>query len=114
FKFNVTREYKHNVKGCDFHALAKKHKVTSSMVRDWVKNQDKLQQASKDRQVGTRVACRMPGAGRKAQHHDLEERLHSWIVDRNNKGLRVKDKYIRLQALSIYRSQHNDERTTRT
>ncbi|EGZ30706.1 hypothetical protein PHYSODRAFT_417910, partial [Phytophthora sojae] len=63
FKFNVAREYKHNVKGCGFHALAKKHK----------------------------------------------EQLHSWIVDRNNKGLRVKDKYIRLQALNIYRSQHNDE-----
>ncbi|EEY64525.1 uncharacterized protein PITG_15770 [Phytophthora infestans T30-4] len=50
----------------------------------------------------------MSGAGRKAEHHDLEKQLHGWIASRNTRGLLVKDKYIRLHALNIYRSMSSD------
>ncbi|KAG3089321.1 hypothetical protein PI124_g17477 [Phytophthora idaei] len=45
FKLNVAREYQASTNGCGFHALSKEHKVTPSMVHDWIKNLDKLQRA---------------------------------------------------------------------
>eukprot|EP00644_Phytophthora_capsici_P003906 jgi/Phyca11/108461/e_gw1.15.746.1 len=50
---------------------------------------------------------RFPGAGRKPEFDKLEKQLHRWITARNKKGLRVKDKYIQLQALNIHRSQQD-------
>ncbi|EGZ24999.1 hypothetical protein PHYSODRAFT_486359 [Phytophthora sojae] len=37
------------------------------------------------------------------------DRLPAWILDRNAKGLRVKDSYIRLQAQNIYRKLHGPD-----
>ncbi|KAE8962446.1 hypothetical protein PR003_g31036 [Phytophthora rubi] len=48
------------------------YNVTTSMVRDWVKNLEELQRGSKDRQVGTHVVRRLPGAGRKPEYIELE------------------------------------------
>ncbi|KAG3025635.1 hypothetical protein PC128_g25028 [Phytophthora cactorum] len=79
-KLSVVNDYMPSVVGHGFHALAKKHHVTSSMVRQWRKLQDELTQASKDRQLGTRSLRRMPGAGRKPEHHTLEQQLHVWVA----------------------------------
>ncbi|KAE9289045.1 hypothetical protein PF008_g25979 [Phytophthora fragariae] len=104
FKRTVVSEYKRNVPGHGFDALAKKYKLLSaSIVRDWHNNRSKLEAASKDRQLSTRVMRRFPGAGRKPEYHEMETQLHAWVEARNNKGLRVKDKYMQLQALNITR-----------
>ncbi|KAG3250212.1 hypothetical protein PI124_g5140 [Phytophthora idaei] len=66
-------------------------------------NRQKLQDASKDRQIATRTARRLGGGGRGTKYPEVEERLHLWILDRNARVLRVKDTYIRLQAQNIYR-----------
>ncbi|KAE9006898.1 hypothetical protein PR001_g17093 [Phytophthora rubi] len=102
FKRTVVSEYKRNVPGHGFNALAKKL-PSASMVRDWHNNRSKLEAASKDRQLSTRVMRRFPGAGRKPEYHEMETLLHAWVEARNKKGLRVKDKYMQLQALNITR-----------
>ncbi|KAG2803386.1 hypothetical protein PC111_g18707 [Phytophthora cactorum] len=76
FKLSVANECKPNVVGHGFHALAKKHHVTSSMARQWCNLRDEQTQASKDRRLATRSLRRMPGAGRKPEHHQLEQQLH--------------------------------------
>lgn len=107
FKRQVASKYKPNTRGHGYHALALEYKVSSSMVRSWVEQLDKLEGALRDRQVVTRMQRRFPGAGRKPEFDKLEKKLHLWITARNKKGLRVKDKYIQLQALNIHRSQQD-------
>ncbi|KAG3055089.1 hypothetical protein PC122_g21813 [Phytophthora cactorum] len=82
FKLSVANECKPNVVGHGFHALAKKHHVTSSMARQWCNLRDEQTQASKDRRLATRSLRRMPGAGRKPEHHQLEQQLHvaQWVL----------------------------------
>ncbi|KAG3073100.1 hypothetical protein PI125_g22332 [Phytophthora idaei] len=104
FKLSVANEYKPNVVGHGFHALAKKHHVTSSMARQWCNLRDELTQAPKGRRLATRSLRRMPGAGRKPEHRQLEQQLHVWVATRNKKELSVKDKYIQLHALNVHRS----------
>ncbi|KAG2903208.1 hypothetical protein PC116_g25874 [Phytophthora cactorum] len=104
FKLSVANECKPNVVGHGFHALAKKHHVTSSMARQWCNLRDEQTQASKDRRLATRSLRRMPGAGRKPEHHQLEQQLHVCVATRHKKELRVKDKYILLHALNVHRS----------
>ncbi|KAG3128825.1 hypothetical protein C6341_g24399 [Phytophthora cactorum] len=53
FKLSVANECKPNVVGHGFHALAKKHHVTSSMARQWCNLRDEQTQASKDRRLAT-------------------------------------------------------------
>ncbi|EEY69347.1 uncharacterized protein PITG_05574 [Phytophthora infestans T30-4] len=104
FKLSVISEYRVGVDGSDFQALAKKHKVIPSMVRNWSDSKDLLVNASKIRQLATRSRRRMPGACRKSEHHALEQQVHDWVVTRSRKGLRVKDKCIQLHALNIHRA----------
>ncbi|KAG3004834.1 hypothetical protein PC116_g4381 [Phytophthora cactorum] len=104
FKLGVANEYKPNVVGHGFHALAKKLHVTSSMARQWCKLRYELTQSSKESRLATRSLRRMPGAGRIPEHRQLEQQLHDCVATRNKKGLRVQDKYIQLQALNIHRT----------
>ncbi|KAG2862693.1 hypothetical protein PC113_g6055 [Phytophthora cactorum] len=70
----------------------------------WHKKKEALSAAAKDHGLATRSLRRFPGGGRKPQHQYLEQQLHAWVVTRNKKGLRVKDKYIQLQTLNLSRS----------
>ncbi|KAG2881683.1 hypothetical protein PC117_g26350 [Phytophthora cactorum] len=102
-KLAVIAEHEEGVAGSGFYALSNKHDVASGTLRGWWQNRQKLQDASKDKQIATRTARRLGGGGRGPKYPEVEERLHLWILDRNAKGLRVKDSYIRLQAQTIYR-----------
>jgi len=108
-KLAVTADHEEGITGSGFHALGIKHGVAPGTVRGWWNDQHKLQEASKNRQVSTRTVRRLGGGGRGPKHGDVEERLHAWVLDRNAKGLRVKDGYIRLQAQNIYRKLHGSE-----
>ncbi|KAL3680025.1 hypothetical protein R1sor_022981 [Riccia sorocarpa] len=55
--------------------------------------------------VNTRRTRRLPGGGRKSPFIELEQNLISWVRARNSKCLRVKDQYIRLKAVQLYREQ---------
>ncbi|KAE9038080.1 hypothetical protein PR001_g8109 [Phytophthora rubi] len=108
-KLAVIAEHEEGVSGSGFHALGIKHDVAPGTLRGWWNDRQKLHEASKDRQVATRTARRLGGGGRGPEHGEMEERLHAWILDRNAKGLRVKDSYIRLQAQNIYRKLHGPD-----
>lgn len=41
------------------------------------------------------------GSGKKAAFPELEQKLFEWVTDRNQKGLRIKDKYIVARALAL-------------
>ncbi|KAG3002537.1 hypothetical protein PC120_g19670 [Phytophthora cactorum] len=102
-KLAVIAEHEEGVAGSGFYALSNKHDAASGTLRGCWQNCQKLQHASKDRQIATRTARRLGGGGRGPKYPKVEERLHLWILDRNAKGLRVNDSYIRLQAQNIYR-----------
>ncbi|OWY95027.1 hypothetical protein PHMEG_00035084, partial [Phytophthora megakarya] len=57
-----------------------------------------MEVAVKNRQISTRAVRRLPGGGRKPQYQQLEKKLNEW------KSLRVKDKYLQLEALNIARA----------
>eukprot|EP00644_Phytophthora_capsici_P018057 jgi/Phyca11/113933/e_gw1.25.434.1 len=44
------------------------------------------------------------GSGFHALAKKHKQQVHDWVVTRNRKGLRVKDKYIQLHALNIHRA----------
>ncbi|KAG3168203.1 hypothetical protein C6341_g11429 [Phytophthora cactorum] len=102
-KLAVIAEHEEGVAGSGFYALSNKHDAASGTLRGCWQNCQKLQHASKDWQIATRTARRLGGGGRGPKYPKVEERLHLWILDRNAKGLRVNDSYIRLQAQNIYR-----------
>ncbi|KAE9338804.1 hypothetical protein PF008_g11884 [Phytophthora fragariae] len=108
-KLAVIAEHEEGVSGSGFHALGIKHDVAPGTLRGWWNDRQKLHEASKDRQISTRTARRLGGGGRGPEYGEIEERLHAWILDRNAKGLRVKDSYIRLQAQNIYRKLHGPD-----
>jgi transposase-like protein len=83
FKISVVKEYKPNVPGFGYNALAKKHGISASMVREWQQLEEELEAASENRQMLTRTMMRLPGAGRKAAFYALEEELCGIAVARN-------------------------------
>ncbi|KAG2773157.1 hypothetical protein PC129_g18388 [Phytophthora cactorum] len=101
-KYAVIAEHEKGVAGSGFYALSNKHDAASGTLRGCWQNRQKLQDASKDRQIATRAARHLGSGGRGPKYPEVEALLHLWILDRNAKGLRVKDSYIRLQAQNIY------------
>ncbi|KAG0437028.1 Major centromere autoantigen B [Dictyocoela muelleri] len=70
------------------------------MLTNWIKNKesyDKILLASNKSIVITR---RIGNCGRNALHQDLDNKLYDWVVFMNNKGLIVKDIYLKLKALA--------------
>ncbi|KAE9110611.1 hypothetical protein PF010_g11104 [Phytophthora fragariae] len=108
-KLAVITKHDEGVSGSGFHALGIKHDVAPDTLRGLWNDRQKLHEASKDRQVATRTARCLGGGGRGPKHGEMEERLHAWILDRNAKGLCVKDSYIRQQAQNIYRKLHGPD-----
>jgi hypothetical protein len=74
--------------------------IEESVVRGWVKNQEKLKSFVGGKNVSVRQS-RKVGCGRRALFPELENRLIAWVTQRNRAGLRVKDKYIEMQAKTI-------------
>jgi Tc5 transposase DNA-binding domain len=48
------------------------------------------------------------GVGLPAKYTESEEQLHSWILEKNAKGLCVKDHYIQQKALNLFKELHTD------
>ncbi|KAL3690532.1 hypothetical protein R1sor_016841 [Riccia sorocarpa] len=84
--------------------------VGTSILRGWYAQRDRLVQALQDSDILTKSRRRLIGGGRKLQFAAVEEQLYEWIIDRNRKGLRVKDQFIRLKAQSIF---HELQSTTK-
>ena len=53
-----------------------------------------MKQMLQDKTIQIRAKRRISGRGNKAQFADLENQLISWVRERNDRGLTVKNKYI--------------------
>jgi hypothetical protein len=100
-KIDILAEYEPGMKEKGFLALAKKYNTTTSTIRKWHMNKDKLLQYVNDSDVSTKVARRLKGCGRKHEHGELETILIDGVKDRNWLGLRIKDKYIALKTREL-------------
>jgi hypothetical protein len=72
-----------------------------------VTQKDQLEDAIKIDTYETRRDRRLKGGGRQVMYAELENELKAWIVEKNQKGLRVKDQYIQQKALSLFNSREN-------
>ncbi|GBG86573.1 hypothetical protein CBR_g41635 [Chara braunii] len=66
---------------------------------------DKLEQALKNTMTNSRTQRRLGGGGRKPEHEELEEQLEQWVLQKNTRGLRVRDQYIQAKARLIFKLQ---------
>jgi hypothetical protein len=98
-KIGILAEYEPGMKGKGFLALAKKCNTTTSTIRKWLMNKDKLLQCVNDPDVSTKMARRLKGCGRKHEHGELENILIAWVKDRNRLGLRIKDIALKAREL---------------
>lgn len=89
-----------NEAGKSIRSIGKDHGIDESVIRGWLKNQNKLKTCVDNKNVSVRKSRKI-GSGRKAFFPELENRLVKWVRDRNLAGLRVKDKYIEMTAKSI-------------
>lgn len=86
--------------GQSIRGVGKSLGVDESTVRGWKKNQAKLKDFATNKKGRVRDNRRI-GSGKKAAFPTLEQKLFSWVRDRNEKGLRVKDKFIVARAKAI-------------
>jgi transposase-like protein len=107
-KLDVIRSYEKGVTGKGLPAIAKANGISIETLRGWVKKREELEAALLNADVETRKARRLNGGGRPAKYTELEEQLHSWILEKNAKGLRVKDHYIQQKALNLFKELHPD------
>jgi transposase len=101
-KLLVLAEYQKGVDGYGIVSLAKKFGLSHHTLPGWIKNQEKLANTVQDRDVETRRSRRLEGGGRKTSFGSLEEKLHNWVKDKNRKGLKVKDQYMKQKALTLH------------
>lgn len=104
FKLKVAKAVIPNSKGHGYLAVAKKYAVPHTNVKTWYKNKHLLIEATNNNNLCVRKSRNLPGCGRKSYFANLEDQLENWIVEYNNNGLVIKDKYIRAKALKLKES----------
>ena len=70
------------------------------MLLDWALKENELNSIKDNQGKSIHITRRVGNAGNKC-HAQLDERLFSWFIERSNKNLQIKDKFIRIKALSI-------------
>jgi transposase-like protein len=107
-KLDIIRSYEKGVTGKGLPAIAKANGISIETLRGWVNKREELEAALLNADVETRKARRLNGGGRPAKYTELEEQLHSWILEKNAKGFCVKDHYIQQKALNLFNELHTD------
>lgn len=87
--------------GMTVRAFAAKFGYSECTVRRWIKQKDKLEAFKRTKGHSVKECRRLVTIGRKGYFPRLEAELYNWIVQRNQMGLRIKDKYIMAKALKI-------------
>ena len=91
---DILREYEPGARGKGFLALSKKHNISRSTLEGWYRKRSELEENLKNRTTKSRNRRQVEGGGRHAYFPSVENTLARWVKERNNKGLRVKDKFI--------------------
>lgn len=107
-KIKILKKIEKGTVGKSIRAVSKQHGIDESVVRGWYNKKEKLFGLVGDLSCNIRVVRQLPGAGRKALFPLLEKELSEWVAERNNLGLRVKDRLIESFALKL-RERYLDE-----
>ena len=89
------------IAGTSNRAFATQHGIDEGSVRRWKTARLAMEATQADRNVSERVVRRLPGAGSRPKFQALEKDLNAWVLARNNAGLHVKEKLIKLQAANL-------------
>jgi len=100
-KLDILNEIRIDEPGKTCRAIAKLHGINESVLRGWKNKKDNLLNALMDPNICTRKSRRLAGGGRQLEYNEIENKVLQWVLLRNQKGIRVKDKYIQLKALSF-------------
>jgi transposase len=90
-KLEMVRPYQKGVTGKGRPAIAKANGISIETLWGWVNKREELEAALLNDDVETWTARRVNGGENPAKYTELEEQLHSWILEKNEKGLCVKD-----------------------
>jgi Tc5 transposase DNA-binding domain/Helix-turn-helix domain len=107
-KLDIIRSYEKGVTGKGLPAIAKANGISIETLKGWVNKREELEAALLNADVETRKARHLNGGKFPANHTELEEQLHGWILEKNAKGLGVKDHYIQQKALNLLKELHTD------
>lgn len=75
--------------------------IPESNIWSWIKQEDHFKELLRNKNVKINSRKRLFGGGKSAQFEEMEDFLMDFINDRNKKGLTVKSKYLKIQALKI-------------
>jgi hypothetical protein len=94
-KLHLVQEFR--ASGLSGRKFASQKGISESAFRHWLKIEDKMKQVPKSSIRRVRNICRL-----KIGHWpEIDTELFQWVIERNKKGLRVKDKFIEMQARAI-------------
>jgi transposase len=110
-KLEIIRSYEKGVTEKGLPAIAKANGISIETLRGWVNKREELEAALLNADVETQMTRHLKGGGRPAKYTELEEQLHSWILEKNAKGLCVNDHYIQQKALNLFKELHTDVQT---
>jgi len=109
-KLDILNEIKTGEPGKSCRAIAKLHGINELVLRGWKNKKDSFLEAVSNPNICTRKSRRLAGGGRQLEYAEIENKVLQWVLLRNEKGIRVKEKYIQLKALSVRNEiiAHND------
>ncbi len=85
-------------------SLALKHNVDRKSIREWKEDREKFEAVLKAHDKSIKRVRRVGNAGPKTPFQAVETQLLQWTKEQNEKGLIVKDKYLKAKSLKIARA----------
>lgn len=85
-------------------SISKKYGIDRKSLSNWRKQRDAgaFEEVKVDASVKIHEVRRLSGGGCKSPYADtIDQKLYAWIMEQNQKGLVVKDKYLMYKALNI-------------
>jgi transposase-like protein len=79
---------------------ARKHGISPSCIRDWKIARPKYEEKKKDHSISIEKIRKLSHGGPQP-NEQLETELLEWFLDRQEKHLRIKDKFIRAKARAL-------------
>lgn len=97
-KLKIVNKYKRSKLA--YSSFAKNKNIHVNMIKNWVKNEDKLLNSPKK-------SIRF-GSGKKPLYPDIEDDLYGWILNKRADGLEVKYQDIKNNAIVFFKSKNGD------
>lgn len=84
-------------------SILKKYGIDQKCLGNWRKQWDAgaFEEVNADASVKIHEVRRLSGGGCKSPYVDIDQKLYAWVMEQNQKGLVVKDKYLTCKALRI-------------